>query len=42
MVYGRKIPEDIDESCKQHAVDALRYGVTMSRAPEAWIVPYRF
>jgi hypothetical protein len=42
MVYSRKNAEDIDESCEQHALDALRYGVTMSRAPEAWIVPYRF
>ena len=28
MVYSRTNPEDIDDSCEQHAVDALRYGLT--------------
>jgi hypothetical protein len=42
MVYGRKNPEDIDESCEQHALDALRYGVTMSRAPGSLDRPVRF
>jgi hypothetical protein len=27
-VYSRSNPEDIDDSCEQHAVDALRYGLT--------------
>ena len=27
-VYSRSNPGDIDASCKQHAVDALRYGLT--------------
>ena len=28
LVYSRTNPEDIDECCEQHAVDALRYGLT--------------
>jgi terminase large subunit-like protein len=28
LVYDRKNPEDVDDSCEQHAVDALRYGLT--------------
>ena len=28
MVYSRTNPEDIDDSCEQHTVDALRYGLT--------------
>jgi Terminase large subunit, T4likevirus-type, N-terminal len=28
MVYSRTNPDDIDDSCEQHAVDALRYGLT--------------
>jgi len=28
MTYDRKNPEDIDDCCEQHAVDALRYGLT--------------
>lgn len=28
LVYSRTNPEDIDDGCEQHAVDALRYGLT--------------
>jgi hypothetical protein len=28
MTYSRTHPEDIDDSCEQHAVDCLRYGLT--------------
>jgi hypothetical protein len=28
LVYSGTNPEDIDDSCEQHAVDALRYGLT--------------
>jgi hypothetical protein len=28
MIYSRTNPEDIDDTCEQHAVDALRYGLT--------------
>jgi len=28
MVYSRTNPEDIDDSCEQHATDCLRYGLT--------------
>ncbi len=31
MTYDRTHPEDIDDSCEQHAVDALRYGLTRKR-----------
>jgi hypothetical protein len=31
MVYSRVHPEDIDDGCEQHAVDALRYGLTRKR-----------
>jgi hypothetical protein len=31
MVYSRTNPEDIDDSCEQHAVDCLRYGLTRKR-----------
>jgi hypothetical protein len=28
LTYSRTNPEDVDASCEQHAVDALRYGLT--------------
>jgi hypothetical protein len=28
MTYSRTHPEDIDDACEQHCVDALRYGLT--------------
>jgi hypothetical protein len=31
MVYSRTHPEDIDQSCEEHAVDALRYALTRKR-----------
>jgi hypothetical protein len=31
MTYDRMHPEDIDDNCEQHAVDALRYGLTRKR-----------
>ena len=31
MTYSRNHPEDIDDCCEQHAIDALRYGLTRRR-----------
>jgi hypothetical protein len=31
LVYSRTNPEDIDDSCEQHAVDCLRYGLTRKK-----------
>jgi Terminase large subunit, T4likevirus-type, N-terminal len=31
LVYGRTNPEDVDDSCEQHATDALRYGLTRKK-----------
>jgi hypothetical protein len=31
MVYSRSNPEDIDDSCEQHGVDALRYALTRKK-----------
>jgi hypothetical protein len=28
LVYDRTHVEDVDDGCEQHAVDALRYGLT--------------
>jgi hypothetical protein len=38
VVYSRTNPEDIDDSCEQHPVDALRYGLTRKRH---WFVDMR-
>jgi hypothetical protein len=38
LVYGRSNPEDIDDSCEQHATDALRYGLTR-RKREFYVMP---
>ena len=32
IVYSRSNPEDVDDSCEQHATDALRYGLTRKAA----------
>ena len=32
IVYSRSNPEDVDDSCEQHATDALRYGFTRKAA----------
>jgi hypothetical protein len=31
LVYSRSHPEDVDDSCEQHATDALRYGLTRKK-----------
>lgn len=41
LVYSRSNPEDIDASCEQHAVDALRYGLTR-RKRVTKVVPVRW
>jgi hypothetical protein len=38
MIYSHTNPEDIDDSCEQHAADALRYGLTRKRR---WFVEMR-
>ena len=34
------IPEDIDDSCEQHLVDALRYGLGRKKT-RCWVLPVR-
>ena len=40
MVYSRTHPEDIDDSCEQHLVDALRYGLGRKKV-RCWVSPVR-
>ena len=42
MVYSRTNPEDIDSSCEDHAVDALRYGLLRRKPPVVKRVPVHF
>ena len=40
MTYSRTNPEDIDEGCEQHLVDALRYGLGRKKV-RSWVTPVR-
>jgi len=40
VVYSRTNPEDIDDSCEQHLVDALRYGLGRKKV-RCWQLPVR-
>jgi hypothetical protein len=39
-VYSRTHPEDVDDSCEQQLVDALRYGLGRKKV-RRWVLPVR-
>ena len=41
MVYSKSHAEDIDASCEQHLVDALRYALGRKKA-RSWMSPVHF